>query len=122
MTKASVEDSFNYAWVSALMERVLSFVKAECAEQGMDTHWILFYERVVRPILSDQPPPSVAHLCQIHGIENTQTASNMIVTVKRRFRAALEQNVRRTLLDGEQAPDEIEELLHFFRKSAQGFE
>jgi hypothetical protein len=122
MTKASVEDSFNYAWVSALMERVLSLVRAECAEQGMDTHWILFYERVVRPILSDQPPLSVAHLCQIHGIENTQTASNMIVTVKRRFRAALEQNVRRTLLDGEQAPDEIEELLHFFRKSAQGFE
>jgi hypothetical protein len=122
MMQASVEESFNYAWVSALMERVLSYVKGECTEQGMETHWILFYQRVVRPILTDQPPPSVAHLCQVHGIENTQTASNMIVTVKRRFRAALEQNVRRTLLDGNQAPDEIEELLHFFRKGAQGFE
>jgi hypothetical protein len=122
MTKASVEESFNYAWVSALMERVLSFVKAECAEQGMDTHWMLFYERVVRPILADQPTPSVAHLCQVHGIENPQTASNMIVTVKRRFRSALERNVRRTLLDGDQAPNEIEELLHFFRKSEQDFE
>ena len=122
LTQVSVEESFNYAWVSALLERVLSFVKAECAEQGMDTHWMLFYERVVRPLLADQTPPSVAHLCQVHGIENTQTASNMIVTVKRRFRAALEQNVRRTLLDGDQTPDEIEELLHFFRKSAQGFE
>lgn len=122
MMQASVEESFNYAWVSALMERVLAFVKAECAEQGMETHWILFYQRVVRPVLADQHPPSVAELCQIHGIENTQTASNMIVTVKRRFRAALEQNVRRTLLDGDQTPDEIEELLHFFRKSAQGFE
>ena len=122
MTQASVEESFNYAWVSALMERVLSFVKAECAEQGMETHWILFYQRVVRPVLADQKPPSVAELCQIHGIGDTQTASNMIVTVKRRFRTALEQNVRRTLLDGDQTPDEIEELLHFFRKSAQGFE
>jgi hypothetical protein len=121
MMEASVEESFNYAWVSTLMERVLSYVKAECAEQGMETHWILFYERVVRPLLTDQPPPSVAHLCQSHGIKNTQTASNMIVTVKRRFRAALEQNVRRTLLESEQASDEIEELLHFFRKSAQGF-
>ena len=45
----------------------------------------------------------------------------MIITVKRRFRTALVQNVRRTLLDGDQAPDEIEELLHFFGKSAQGF-
>ena len=122
MTEASVEESFNYAWVSSLMERVLSYVKAECAEQGMEIHWILFYERVVRPVLADQPPPSVTHLCQIHGIKDTQTASNMIVTVKRRFRAALEQNVRRTLLDGDQIPDEIEELLHFFRKSAQDFE
>jgi len=59
---------------------------------------------------------------QIHGIENSQTASNMIVTVKRRFRAVLEQNVRRTLLDGDQTSEEIEELLHFFRKSAQGSE
>jgi hypothetical protein len=122
VTQASVEESFNYAWVSALIERVLSFVRAECAEQGIDTHWALFYERVVRPILSGQSPPSVANLCQIHGIENTQTASNMIVTVKRRFRAALEQNVRRTLLDGNQTPDEIEELSQFFRKSAQDFE
>lgn len=122
MTQTSVEESFNYAWVSALMERVLSYVKAECAEQGMEIHWILFYQRVVLPVLADQPPPSVTHLCQIHGIENTQTASNMIVTVKRRFRAALEQNVRRTLLDEDQTQDEIEELLHFFRKSAQGFE
>ncbi len=122
ITQASAEESFNYAWVSALMERVLSFVKAECAEHGMDTHWILFYERVVRPLLTNQHPPSVTDLCQIHGIENIQTASNMIVTVKRRFRAALEQNVRRTLLDEDQTPDEIEELLHFFRKSAQGFE
>jgi len=121
MMEASVEESFNYAWVSALMERVLSYVKSKCAEQGMETHWTLFYDRVVRPVLTDQPPPSVTELCQIHGIEGTQTASNMIVTVKRHFRAALERNVRRTLLESDQASEEIEELLQFFRKRAQGF-
>ena len=122
MTQASVDDSFNYAWVSAIMERVISRVRAECAELGMEMHWTLFYERVVRPALSNRHAPSLTHLCQVHGIENIQTASNMIVTVKRRFRSALEQNVRRTLLDKDQAPDEIEELLHFLRKSSQGFE
>jgi len=122
LTQASVDDSFNYAWVSALMERVISRVRAECAELGMETHWILFYERVVRPALANRQAESLTHLCQVHGIENIQTASNMIVTVKRRFRTALEQNVRRTLLDKDQSPEEIEELLHFFRKSAQGFE
>ena len=85
---------------------------------------------LVNPILRDQlgvtpftpVQKQLTDLCQVHGIENVQTASNMIVTVKRRFRAALEQNVRRTLLNGDQTPDEIEELLHFFRKSAQDFE
>ncbi|MHC4143617.1 MAG: RNA polymerase sigma factor [Planctomycetota bacterium] len=122
ITQVSVEESFNYAWISALMERVLSCVRAECAEKGMKTHWKLFYERVVRPVLTNCQAPSLAHLCQAQGIRNTQNASNMIVTVKRRFRVALEKNVRRTLLDGDQAPEEIEELLHFFRKSAQGSE
>ncbi len=120
--QASQEESFNYAWVSAMMERVLSSVKAKCAEDGMQTHWALFYERVVRPVLTDHQAPSLANLCQVHGIQDVQTASNMIVTVKRRFRAALEQYVRRTLLDGEKAPEEIKELLQFFGKSAQGFE
>ena len=122
MTQASTEESFNYAWVSHMMERVLSYVRAECSEHGMKTHWELFYERVIRPTLKNHQAPSLAHLCQVHGIENTQTASNMIVTVKRRFRTALEQNVRRTLLEGDQAPEEIEELLRIFRKSAQGSE
>jgi len=122
LTQASVEESFNYAWISTMMERVLSVVKTECAEQGRETHWELFYERVVRPTLMNHPAPSLADLCQIHGIENSQTASNMIVTIKRRFRAVLEQNIRRTLLDGDQTPEEIEELLQFFRKSAQGLE
>jgi hypothetical protein len=97
-------------------------VKAECVENGMKTHWELFYERVVRPLLTSQEAPSLTHLCHARGIENTQTASNMIVTAKRRFRAALEQNVRRTVLDGNQTPEEIEELLQFFQKSAQGLE
>ena len=122
LTQASVDDSFNYAWVSTMMERVLSLVRIQCAEHGMKMHWELFYERVVRPALTDRQAPPLTELCQDHGIENVQTASNMIVTVKRRFRAALEQNVRRTLVDGGQTPEEIDALLQFFPKSAQGFE
>ncbi|MBN1361993.1 MAG: hypothetical protein JW993_15465 [Sedimentisphaerales bacterium] len=121
MANASVEDFYHYAWVSTLLERVIARVRAECAEQGMQTHWQLFSERVVQPILADQPAPSLASLCKAHGIAETQTASNMIVTVKRRFRAALLRYVRHTLLDGDQASEELEELLRFFPKSAQGF-
>ena len=46
----------------------------------------------------------------------------MIITVKRRFRAALMQHVRNTVLSQGQAPDELEELLQFLPKSAQHFQ
>jgi hypothetical protein len=45
----------------------------------------------------------------------------MIVTIKRRFRKALMQHVRRTLLSGDQASEEMEELLQYLPKSAQHF-
>jgi len=121
VANGSVEESYHYAWVSALLERVIAAVRAECAEEGMTTHWALFSERVVQPILTDRSPPPLASICKAHGIADTQTASNMIVTVKRRFRAMLVRNVRRTLLDASQTPEELEELLQFFPKSAQGF-
>jgi len=116
----SVEESYHYAWVSALLERVIAAVRAECAEEGKTIHWALFSERVVQPILTDRPPPPLASICKVHGIADTQTASNMIVTVKRRFRTLLVRSVRCTLLDGDQTPEELEELLQLFPKSAQG--
>jgi len=45
----------------------------------------------------------------------------MIITVKRRFKAALMQHVRNTVLSQNQAPEELEELLQFLPKSAQHF-
>jgi len=83
VARGSVEESFHYAWVSALLERVIAAVRAECAEEGMTTHWALFSERVVQPILTDRSPPPLASICKAHDITDTQTASNMIVTVKR---------------------------------------
>ena len=119
---ASAEGTYHYAWLSALLERVIAQVGAECVEQGMKTHWTLFQERVVRPILGSQSVPSLTDLCEIHGIEDAKTASNMIITVKRRFRTALLQHVRRTVLAKDEALDELEELLQFFPKSAQHFQ
>ncbi len=116
---ATAEETYHYAWLSALLERVIAQVEGECAEGGLKTHWALFHERVVRPILGGQPAPSLADLCESHGIEDAKTASNMIITVKRHFRRALLQHVRRTVLAKDQALDELEELLQFFPNSAQ---
>jgi DNA-directed RNA polymerase specialized sigma24 family protein len=118
---ASAEESYYYAWLSTLLERVLAEVKADCHREGMETHWELFYYWVVRPIMGGQSPASLTDLSQEHGVGDTKKASNMIITIKRRFRTALMQHVRRTLLSGDQASEEMEELLQYLPKSAQHF-
>jgi RNA polymerase sigma-70 factor (ECF subfamily) len=119
--RASAEESYHYAWLSALLERVIADVRAECHREGMETHYALFYQRIVRPIMGGQSPKSLADLSRKHGISDVKKVSNMIVTVKRRFRTALMQHVRRTLLSGDQASEEMEELLQYLPKSAQHF-
>ncbi|HCO96929.1 MAG TPA: hypothetical protein DIU00_23825 [Phycisphaerales bacterium] len=122
VSQTTAEESYHYAWLSSILEHVLKEVKDTFEKQGMDIHWALFNKRVVWPIFGDRSPPSLAELCESYDIEGVKKASNMIITVKRRFRAVLMQHVRNTVLSQGQAPDELEELLQFFPKSAQHFQ
>ena len=122
MAQTTAEESYHYAWLSSLLEHVLEEVKENCEQQGMNIHWALFNKRVVWPTFGDRSPPSLPELCEHYDIDSVKKASNMIITVKRRFRAALMQHVRNTVLSQGQASDELEELLQFFPKSAQHFQ
>jgi hypothetical protein len=119
---SSAEESYHYTWVSAMLEHVLSDVEAECCDQGMQIHWSLFHARIVQPILGNQPAPSITGLCETCGIEDAKKASNMIITVKRRFQTVLMHCVRSTVLSEGQASEELNDLLQFFPKTAQHFE
>lgn len=119
---STAEESYHYTWVSAMLEHVLSDVEAECREQGMQIHWRLFQARIVQPILGNQPSPSITGLCETYGIGDAKKASNMIITVKRRFQTMLMHYVRSTVLSEGQASEELKDLLHFFPKTAQHFE
>lgn len=119
---ATAEDSYHYAWLSALLERVTAEVRTSCQEQGMETYWALFHERILRPILNNSAPASLTQLCENHGIVDTKKASNMIVTVKRRFRSVLMALVRNTVVSEEQTHEELQYLLKFLPKDAQRLE
>ena len=43
--------SFQYVWVSELLDRMLEDVEADCRAHGMGTHWDLFQDRVLRPAI-----------------------------------------------------------------------
>lgn len=115
----TAEDSYNYGWMSALLDRVLSDVEAKCHEQDMSMHWNIFHDRVVRPILKQQASPSLETICKKYGIADRKKASNMTITVKRCFQAVLQEHVRNTVISDDQTEVELQEIMQFFPKSAQ---
>jgi RNA polymerase sigma-70 factor (ECF subfamily) len=118
-TKLTPEDSYNYAWVSALLEQVIEHVKAECYEDGKMNHWHLFCERVLSPITEKVDPPVMDELCHKYRIKDRTTASNMIVTVKRRFRTALRNHLRNLVSSDEEVDFELVEIMQFLPRIAQ---
>jgi DNA-directed RNA polymerase specialized sigma24 family protein len=113
------EASFNYAWISLLLEQVLRDVESQCHRDGLSTHWYLFHDRVLEPILAPADPPSLEELCRKHQVDNTSKVSNMIITVKRRFATALRKHLRDLVASDEQVHEELEEITRFFPRIAQ---
>lgn len=110
---------FDYAWASALLDQVLGEVAAECRRMGTTTHWEVFRARVLRPIMDDAQPPPLARLCEKYRIRNEARASNMIVTVKRRFQVILRRHVRGFVDSDREVYEEIHHLMKIFSRSAQ---
>ena len=121
MSACEPDASYNYAWVSALLDQVLTAVKRSCREEGLQTHWELFHARIVRPILTGASAPALSEICTRLGVEDARRASNMIVTVKRRFREMLKRHIRNTVISKDQVDEELDEIIRFLPKSAQDF-
>jgi len=110
------EESFNYAWKADLLERVLEEVKESCVSRGMETHWRVFHDRVLQPVLQDTRTLSLNEICAQYGIEDEARASHMLDTVKRRFHEVLRRHVRQTVASNEDAEEELGEIVKFLKK------
>jgi len=106
--------ALDYEWALGVLERVKEHVKTQCQREGLATHWQVFVERVLKPLLEGTERPGLPEICTRHGIPSPGQASNMIVTVERRFRKTLEQH----LVNATEAPrgfhDELQEFLECF--------
>ena len=116
---SDAEGCFNYAWKAALLDQTLSEVETQCLEQGLEDHWNAFRDRIVQPALDSVSPPSLSEICARYSIANESKASNMIITVKRRFQAALQQNLRITVASPNGMDEELREMLRFLPEDAQ---
>ena len=119
VTKMGPESCFDYAWKSALLDQSLSQVEAKYLEQGMETHWCVFCDKILKPSLENLEPPSLKEICAKYNIEDEAKASNMIITTKRSFQTMLRKNVRNTVISEGQVDEELREILKFFPEKAQ---
>ena len=113
VAESDPETCFNYAWVSALLERVLADLEGDCQRDGKALHWHLFHDRVLAPILERTDPVPLADLCTRYNIADEAQASNMIVTVKRRFQKLLREHLRKSVMSEELLAEELDEITRF---------
>ena len=118
VAESDPESCFNYAWVSALLERLLADLEGDCHRDGKTVHWHLFHDRVLAPIVDRADPVPLGEICARYGIEDEAQASNMIVTVKRRFQKLLREHLRRSVMSEELLTEELDEIRRFFPKIA----
>ena len=120
LIQSAPEESFHYAWVSALLEQVMEEVQTICRQRDLTLHWQVFSDRLVRPILNRTEPLSMKKICDRYGIADTVKASNMMTNVKRIFRTVLKQHVRNSVMSDEETADELAQIKRFFpRNSAE---
>ena len=115
--KPTLGSRLDHIWLSEVLTRVLEEIQAECQQKGMPVHWHVFREYVVRPIMDQterRPLKEVSERYRVNEIK----ASNMIVTLKRRFGKLLIQHLRRRMISDEAAKDEIDQVRGFVREIA----
>lgn len=116
----SPEESFDYAWAAQLLDCVLAEVREKCLADGKRLHWQVFHDRVLEPIMEDTAAPSLVGLCQKYGIDSPGKASNMMITVNRRFQANLKRHIRRSVIQDGDVDSEVQELMRISSRGRAG--
>ena len=114
----SPEAAFCYQWSAILVRRVLETVREGCLANGLDAHWSVFEQRVVRPMMFAEQPTEYSKLVTQLRLKSIAQAANMMVTVKRRFVAVLYLEVGRTVSAPSEIDDELRQLLSDLERPA----
>lgn len=109
-TEMGPEHAFHHAWVADLLDQVLSEVEEEYCSTNRSSHWAAFRAKIVEPIFNDVETPALTKICKQYGISDQDTASNMITTVKRRFRAVLRRRLRNFVRSDSDVEKELKEI------------
>jgi len=119
ISKWSPEACFHYAWKSAILDHTLAAVEEDCLRSGQDTHWQVFRDHFLHPTLDSREPPPLKEICRRYGLNSEKTASNMVITVKRRFQRLLRKYLRSTVSSDAEAEEELKDFLETWQFGPQ---
>jgi len=122
VSQKSPEECFTYAWKSAILDQTLEAVEKDCLSCGQKTHWQVFRDYLLHPTLQGREPPSLKELCKRHDLASEKIASNMVITVKRRFQRLLRKHLRSTVGSDTEADEELQDILETWHFDAQRIE
>lgn len=109
-TDAGPTEAFDRQWAAAVLAMTIERTEAACKQDGLDQQWAAFKAVILGPLTARVKAPSLDELAQRLGASNASQVSNMIQTVKRRFRRILQQVVAETVSDPSEVQDEIAAL------------
>jgi DNA-directed RNA polymerase specialized sigma24 family protein len=115
---ADPEQAFHYAWASQLLDEVLRAVEAQHSAKRQMAHWHVFRERVLDPILHGAEQPSLPALCRRYRVPDKTKVSNMVVTVKRRFRKEMARRIREVVGSDADVGQEILDLIEILSEGS----
>jgi len=106
--------AFDRQWAAAVLALTIERVESSCKEEGLDQQWQAFRINVLGPLTKKTRPMTMEELAEMVGAVSPDQVSNMIQTVKRRFRRTLRQVVGETVSDPGQLEEELMNLRTFF--------
>jgi DNA-directed RNA polymerase specialized sigma24 family protein len=105
--------AFYRQWATTALEITLGRLEEACTSDGLDRHWRVFEQRVVRPACDGCEPAAIARLVEEVGARDGPEISSMVNTVKRKFRVMLRDVVADTLDDPGELDGELADLRAF---------
>lgn len=108
------DDSFDRAWAAAVVEITLTRLEDACLADGLEAHWTAFNLNVLGPALRRTTALPLADLARRIRAADEAQASNMLQTMKRRFRRTLREVIAETVSDPAQIEDELGQLRAYF--------
>lgn len=101
---------FDREWAASLIQITLQRLEDASRREGFEAHWLAFRINILGPTLHRTKALDLKDLGERVGIADASQLSNMLQTMKRRFRRTLREVVAETVDTPEQIEEELADL------------